>query len=82
MHHAFTLVGGDGSIWGCGLRSNGNDKSQEQFKQITLPADCVNFKKVCQGKFVRVILTENNKLFWSGQNRKYMWASGTGNSFD
>mmetsp|Transcript_1038 Transcript_1038/g.1724 ORF Transcript_1038/g.1724 Transcript_1038/m.1724 type:complete len:121 (+) Transcript_1038:1481-1843(+) len=47
-----------------------------------MPSDCRNFKKVIQGKFNRVILTENNELFFSGQPRKYMFGSGTSTSYD
>ena len=30
-HHAFCLVGGDGKIWGAGLRAQGMDKTKEKF---------------------------------------------------
>ena len=68
LHHYFTMVGGDGSIWGCGFRQNGYDRECEELKQIPLPAECRNIKKVAQGKFVRVILTEDNKLFFNGRD--------------
>ena len=82
MHQYFTLVGGDGSIWGCGLRTNGYEREREEFQQIPVPSECQNYKKVVQGKFLRVILTEDNKLFFSGQPRKYMFSSGIGNAYN
>lgn len=35
-----------------------------------------NFKKVAHGKFFRLVLTEEGRLFCNGQNRKYMMGSG------
>lgn len=40
-----------------------------------MPQDCKNFKKVFHAKFCRFVLTESGKLFYQGQNRKYMFNS-------
>ena len=82
MHQAFTLVGGDGSIWGGGFRANGSNREQAELHKITMTEECRNIKKVIQGKFNRVILTESNDLFFSGQPRKYMFGSGVGTTYD
>ena len=35
-----------------------------------------NFKKVAHGKFFRVVLTQEGRLFFNGQSRRYMFGSG------
>ena len=75
MHQAFCLVGGDESIWGFGKRAQGVEDHHEVLRKIELPEGCKNYKKVVHGKFFRLILTEDNRIFFNGQNRKYMFGS-------
>ena len=67
-------VGGDESIWGVGYRNQGSGDNC-RLRRIETPAECRNYKKVVQGKFHRVILTQDGRVFFNGQNRKYMFRS-------
>lgn len=76
MHNAVMFVGGDDSIWGMGMRTQGRSNEESQLRKIESPEAMRNFKKVCAGKFTRMILTEDNRLFFNGEARRYMLGSG------
>ena len=75
-HEAALFVGGDDSLWGLGYRSQGSGSDNCKLFKIETPGDCRNFKKIAHGKFFRVVLTNEGKVFFNGQNRKYMYRSG------
>ena len=75
MHESVCLLGGDGSLWGFGLRSQGYELNEEKLRKIDRPDLCKNPKKIFHAKFCRYYLTEDNRLFFTGQNRKYMVGS-------
>ena len=70
------FVGGDDSIWGIGYRPNGQGNEKAQLQKVPAPEAMRNFKKVAHGKYFRLVLTEEGKLFWQGQSRKYMFGFG------
>ena len=78
MHQAFVLMTGSGEMWGCGFRAQGSSEDQEILRKIETPSDCTNIRKVVHGKFFRIILTEGRKVFFNGQNRKYMYSTNVG----
>jgi alpha-tubulin suppressor-like RCC1 family protein len=57
---------------GIGYRASGKEEGMHRMRLIERPEDCQNYKKVSAGKFFRLILTQEGKLFFSGQNKKYM----------
>ena len=75
MHDALCLVGGDESIWGFGKRVQGFNSDQEELRKIEQPPECKNFMKVTHGKFCRLVLTRDNRLWFTGQARNYMIGS-------
>ena len=74
-HEAALFVGGDDCLWGLGYRSQGSGTENCKLFKIETPGDCRNFKKIAHGKFFRVVLTQEGKVFFNGQNRKYMYRS-------
>ena len=74
-HEAAIFVGGDDSLWGIGYRAQGNGADKCKLRRIEAPAECRNFKKIAHGKFFRVALTQEGKIWFNGQNRKYMFSS-------
>mgnify|MGYP003885840291 CR=1 FL=1 len=66
MHHAAMFVGGDDSVWGVGYRPSGQGNDNAQLKRVSAPESMRNFKKIAHGKFFRLVLTEEGKLFWQG----------------
>lgn len=57
---------------GLGYRACGKEEGAEKLKLLERPEDCTGYKKVSAGKFFRLILTNSGKLFFCGQNKKYM----------
>ena len=76
MHNAAMFVGGDDSIWGIGYRPNGQGNEKAQLQKVPAPEAMRNFKKVAHGKYFRLVLTEEGKLFWQGQTRRNMFNAG------
>lgn len=76
MQEAALFVGGDESLWGIGYRAQGSGRDKCQLRRIEAPEGCRNIRKVAHGKFFRVVLTEEGRVFFNGQNRKYMFSSG------
>jgi alpha-tubulin suppressor-like RCC1 family protein len=66
------FVGSDEQIMGLGYRACGRDEGAEKLKILERPPECTGYKKVCAGKFFRLILTNEGRLFFCGQNKKYM----------
>lgn len=62
-------------MWGMGYRAQGSGADNCKLTKIEAPGDCRNFKKIAHGKFFRVALTMEGKVFFNGQNRKYMYRS-------
>ena len=76
-HHA-CFICEDESVWGFGYRGHHgrNDYSDDiKFRKIPKPEECKDYKKVTLGKFSRIILTNSGKVFFNGQNKKYMLRS-------
>jgi len=71
-HHHAMFVGNDDEIMGMGYRASGKDEGMHKLRMIEKPEDCKNYLKVETGKFFRLLLTKDHKLFFSGQNKKYM----------
>ena len=57
---------------GLGYRACGREEGAHKLKLLERPADCSGYKRVCAGKFFRLILTNEGRLFFCGQNKKYM----------
>ena len=55
-----------------GYRACGRDEGAHNLKLLERPENCTGYKKVCAGKFFRLILCNDGKLFFCGQNKKYM----------
>jgi len=70
-HHAM-FVAGDDQVLGMGYRCSGKETDMHKLRLIPKPDDCADYLKIDTGKFFRVLLTKENKLFFSGQNKKYM----------
>ena len=66
MHHSVMFVGGDESIWGMGFRSQGMGEENCKLRRIESPEGMKNLKKVAHGKFFRVVLTQDGRLFYNG----------------
>jgi hypothetical protein len=64
------FVSADETIMGMGFRVQGKAE-QSAMRVIEKPSECRDFKRVAIGKFFRVILTKQNKLFFNGQNKHY-----------
>jgi len=75
MHHSVFFVGGDESVWGMGMRTQGRTQDQSKLNKIEIPEAMRNVKKYAHGKFFRLALTEDGRLFINGENRKYMTGS-------
>ena len=60
------FVGSDESVWGMGYRAQGLEVENRALLMLKSPASLKNFKKVVHGKFIRCILTQDRKLFYSG----------------
>ena len=76
MHSSVMFIGGDESIWNLGYRCHGQGNEKAQLQKVPAPETMRNFKKVAHGKFFQLVLTEEGKLFWHGQSRKYMFGFG------
>jgi len=76
MHNSVMFVGGDESVWGMGMRTQGRNSDDVKLKKIEQPEAMKSFKKVVHGKFFRLVLTNENRLFINGENRRYMMGSG------
>ena len=57
MHNSVMFVGGDESIWGMGMRTQGRNSEDPKLKRIQAPDSMRNFKKIAHGKFFRLVLT-------------------------
>mmetsp|Transcript_21015 Transcript_21015/g.28264 ORF Transcript_21015/g.28264 Transcript_21015/m.28264 type:complete len:249 (+) Transcript_21015:2219-2965(+) len=77
MHNSVMFVGGDESIWGMGMRTQGRNGDDPKLRRIEAPESMRNFKKIAHGKFFRLVLTQENRLFINGESRRYMMGSGT-----
>ena len=75
MHHSVCFVGGDESVWGWGYRSQGAGEENVKLRRIESPEGMKNFKKVAHGKYFRCVLTQEGRLFFNGQSRRYMFGS-------
>jgi alpha-tubulin suppressor-like RCC1 family protein len=64
------FVGADEQIMGFGFRVQGK-ADQSAMRLIDRPTDCRDYKKVAIGKFFRIILTKQNRLFFNGQNKHH-----------
>lgn len=71
-HYHAMFVTETEAIYGMGFRVQGRDSSDGDVRMITKPEDCKDYLKVTTGKFFRLIVTKTNKLFFAGQNKKYM----------
>ena len=69
------FVGNDESVWGMGYRAQGLAAENRALKVLETPHNLKNFKKVVHGKFLRCILTQEGRLFYAGQVRKYIFGS-------
>ena len=70
-HHHVMFVGADEQIKGMGYRASGKEEGMHKLRTIEKPPECVNYQKVAVGKFFRLILTKEGRVFFSGQNKKY-----------
>ena len=66
------FVGTDEQVMGMGYRACGRDEGAHNLKVLERPENCTGYKKVCAGKFFRLILCNDGRLFFCGQNKKYM----------
>ena len=70
QHHHAMFIDKDGQIMGIGIRANGDSDTQVKptLKIIERPKNYKGkYKKVTTGKFFRLLLTEDNKLFVNGK---------------
>jgi len=51
---------------GIGYRACGKEDGMHKIRLLERPDDCTGYKKVCVGKFFRLILTTAGKLFFCG----------------
>jgi len=66
------FVSSDEQIMGIGYRACGKGDDMHKLRILERPEMCRNYKRVCVGKFFRLILTHEGQLFFCGQNKKYM----------
>ena len=71
-HHHAMFVGIDEQIMGLGYRAAGKGEGMHKLRLIERPEACSGYKRAGAGKFFRFILTEEGRIFFSGQNKKYM----------
>lgn len=76
MHNSVMFIGGDESCWGMGMRSQGRNADDPKLKRIQAPESMRNIKKIAHGKFFRLVLTEEGRLYVNGEARRYMLGSG------
>ena len=55
---------------GVGYRAGGRGEGDAKHKLLKRPADCRDYADYRTGKFFRLLLTKEGKLFFSGQNKK------------
>ena len=65
-HHHAMFVSSDEQVMGMGFRACGKGEGAHKLKLLERPEDCHGYKKVCAGKFFRLILTNEGKLFFCG----------------
>lgn len=66
------FVSSDEQVMGIGYRACGKGEDMHKLRMLTRPEGCSGYKRCCAGKFFRLILTNEGRLFFSGQNKKYM----------
>ena len=72
-HNHAMFVAADGQVMGIGYRASGRGEGMEKLRIIPRPEGCTTkYARVAVGKFFRLILTEEGRLFFSGQNKKNM----------
>ena len=69
------FLGGDGGISGMGMRSQGRSAEETNLRRIEAPESMKDIKKITHGKFFRLVLTDQNKLYHMGEARRYMLGS-------
>ena len=57
------MLGDDNSVWGRGWKIQGEDE-KSKWAKLELPSSCKNVKKLAVGKFNRVVLDDDGKLFF------------------
>ena len=75
MHNSVMFIGGDESVWGMGMRTQGRNSEDVLLKKLDQPDAMRNIKKAVHGKFFRLVLTNDNRLFLNGEARRYMMGS-------
>ena len=64
-----------------GYRSQGwGDGEKPKLRRIEAPESMKNIKKITHGKFFRMVLTEEGKVFMNGWCRRYMLGSNSNSS--
>ena len=69
-HHHAMFIGSKDDIMGVGYRAGGRGEGTGKHKLITRPAECRDYAEYETGKFCRLLLTKEGKLFFSGQNKR------------
>jgi len=53
-----------------GYRSCSYERNLHKLRLIEKPINCKNYQRAATGKFFRLLLTKQGKLFFNGQNRR------------
>ena len=69
-HHHAMFIGSKDDIMGVGYRAGGREEGKGKHRLLTRPDDCRDYLEYQTGKFFRLVLTKEGKLFFSGQNKR------------